>query len=133
MRQHRLLRSAQGSAPVETVFALTFVLLLVLGVIEVAFALYGRNVVMASAHEGARAAVEYGRSSEEAEAIARDTVRRAAGSLVDDLQVSVSIGDQLGVSTVQVRVQGTVDAFGPVPFPMSVDSVATAAREGLPR
>lgn len=131
MRQHRLL-TERGSAPLEATFAIVFILFLVLGTVEVAFALYGRNVVMSSAHEGARAAVEYGRSPEEAAAIARDTVRKAAGSLVDDLRVSVGVGDPTQPSVIRVRVQGTVDAFGPVPFPMHVDAVATAQRDGLP-
>jgi Flp pilus assembly protein TadG len=123
----------RGSAPVESIFAIVFILFLALGVIEVAFALYGRNVVMSSAHEGARAAVEYGRDPQQAAAIAEDTVRRAAGSLVDDLRVGVSTSDGGEVTTVQVRVQGVVDAFGPVPFPMPVDTTVSATREGLPR
>lgn len=131
MRQPRLLRD-RGSAPVESIFAIVFILLLVLGVIEVAFALYGRNVLMSSAHEGARAAVEYGRSPQEAATIAQDTVRRAAGSLVDDLRVSVAVSEGSGPSIVRVRVQGIVDAFGPVPFPMPVDTTVSATREGLP-
>ena len=126
-------RNEHGSAPVESIFAIAFILFLALGVIEVAFALYGRNVVMSSAHEGARAAVEYGRDPQQAAAIAEDTVRRAAGSLVDDLRVGVSTSTGGGVTTVQVRVQGVVDAFGPVPFPMPVDTLVSATREGLPR
>ena len=105
---------------------------LVLGVIEVAFALYGRNVVLASAHEGARAAVELGRDPGEAAAIAEQTVRRATGSLVEDLQVNVSTHRLAGASIVSVRVTGVVDAFGPVPFPIHVDTVARAAMESIP-
>ena len=117
----------------ESTFAIVFILLLVLGVIEVAFALYGRNVVMSSAHEGARAAIELGRTPAEAGAIAEDTVRRSAGSLVEDLDVSVSTSSIPGGSLVRVRVVGTVDSPGPVPFPMHVDTVASATRADLPK
>ncbi|HYI46479.1 MAG TPA: TadE family protein [Actinomycetota bacterium] len=131
MRKPRLLE--RGSAPVESIFAIVFILFLALGVIEVAFALYGRNVVMSSAHEGARAAVEYGRDPQQAAAIAEDTVRRAAGALVSDLRVAVSTTSSGGTSTVRVRVQGLVDPFGPVPFTMPVDTLVSATREVLPR
>ena len=136
LRQPRLLGPAvseeRGSAPVESTFAFVFILFLVLGVIEVDFSLYGRNVVLASAHEGARAAVEVVRDPAEAAAIAEQTVRRAAGSLVDDLRVSVSTRRGAGTSIVSVRVSGEVDALGPVPWPMHVDTVASATQEGLP-
>lgn len=135
MRQYRLLDDVlgeRGSAPVESTLAFVFILVLVLGVIEVGFSLYGRNVVLSSAHEGARAAAEFGRSPEEAAAIAEQTVRRAAGSLVDDLVVSVSTSDSLGASVVSVRVVGIVDAFGPVPYRMNVDTVARATKQEPP-
>jgi Flp pilus assembly protein TadG len=135
LRQHRLLDATsreRGSAPVESTLAFVFILVLVLGVIEVGFSLYGRNVVLASAHEGARAAVEFGRSPEEAAAIAEQTVRRSAGSLVDDLAVRVSTSAIRGASVVSVRVVGVVDAFGPVPFRMHVDTVASATKEEPP-
>ena len=133
MRKPRLLGgTARGSAAVESIFAIVFILFLVLGVIEVAFALYGRNVLLSSAHEGARAAVEYGRSSTEAAAIAESTIERAAGSLVDELTVSVAVAEVAQVPTVRVRVQGIVEAFGPVPFRMPVDTTVSAVREGLP-
>ncbi|MCA1694613.1 MAG: pilus assembly protein, partial [Actinobacteria bacterium] len=74
----------RGSAPLEAVLSILFVMLLVLGTIEVSLALYGRNVVAAAAHEGARAALELGRGPDSAAAVARSTVRRASGALVRD-------------------------------------------------
>ena len=121
----------RGSAPVETLFAIVFLLLLVLGVIEVAFALYARNVVLASAHEGARAAVEYGRDPAEARALAETTVREAAGSLVRDLDVRVGLSGP-STSQVEVVVRATIDSPGPVPFPISVNTRVSAQREALP-
>ncbi len=123
----------RGTAVVESTFAIVMLMLLALGAIEVAFALYGRNVVMASAHEGARAAAELGRDPEEAAAIARATVQRAAGGVVGDLAVGVHVVDAGTTSIVQVRVRATVDALGPVPFPIPVDARASVATDEVPR
>ena len=123
-------RHERGSAPIEATFALLLLLFLVLGAIEVAFALYGRNVVLASAHEGARAAVELGRTEAEAVVLARDTVDRAAGGVVDRLSVDVSVA-RADVMIVEVQVRGVVDAWGPIPFPLPVTANATATRELL--
>jgi hypothetical protein len=122
----------RGSSPVEVVFAMAVLLLLVLGVIEVALALYGRNVVMTSAHEGARAAVELGRAPEDATRIASDTVRRAAGGLVDELAVRAARTEVAGRAEVHVRVSGVLKAFGPVPLRIPVSAAAHASRDALP-
>jgi hypothetical protein len=128
----RVLKEERGSAVVQSVFAVVALVFLVLGVVQVAFSLYARNVVASSAHEGARAAIEFGRDPSEALAIAGDTVESAAGGLVDDLDVGVvsrEVGDQRLVTVV---VTGRLAQFGPVPFPMELTSRATAAREGVP-
>ena len=120
----------RGSAPLESIFAIAFLMALALGVAQLALTLYGRNVVIASAHEGARAATELGRDVGEAEVIARRTTRSAAGSLVEDLDVVVSTqsdGDDLLV-TVQLR--GTLASIGPVPLPLPIDVSATSIRPG---
>jgi hypothetical protein len=119
----------EGSAAVESVFSIVVLIFIVLGVVEVAFGLYARNVVAASAHEGARAAIERGRTPAEARAIAAATVRRAAGGLVDDLGVVIALqpaGDRM---TVSVVVTGRAEPFGPIPWPMSLRAQARAARE----
>ena len=103
-----------------------FLLFVVLGLIEVAFALYGRNVIMAAAHEGARAAVELGRDPDHGSAVASTTVRKAAGGLVDDLDVSVASEDDARGMLVTVRVTGVLDAFGPIPLPLPVTAQASA-------
>ncbi|MGH2747882.1 MAG: TadE/TadG family type IV pilus assembly protein [Actinomycetota bacterium] len=121
--------SERGSAPVEASFAIVILMLLALGVMEVALALYGRNVLISSAHEGARAAVERGRDPREADAIARRTVESAAGGLIDDLEVSV-VEQQVGfISVIRVNVSGVVNSFGPVPLPIPVSTNASATRE----
>ena len=107
-------------------------LLLVLGVIEVAFALYGRNVVLSSAHEGARAAVELGRDPSDAIAVARRVVAQSAGGLVDELDVDVGIADNDRSVVVVVDVSGLIRSWGPVPLPVPVSVRATASRDAAP-
>ena len=122
----------RGSAPVETVFAMAILLFLVLGTVQVAFAVYARNVMAASAHEGARAAIELGRSPADAVAVARRTVVRSAGGLVEGLRVSVTIQRIGADSVVRVRISGWLKALGPVPLPLPVDAVATSTRNTAP-
>ncbi len=133
MRQPRVLKSAsdeEGSAPVEVTFAVVVLMLLSLGVIQVGLTLYARNVVLSAAHEGARAAVELDRRTSDASEAARRLVERAAGGIVDDLQVSTSTieaGDRL---VTHVMVSGLLDVPGPIPVSIPVRTAATASREG---
>ena len=116
----------KGAAPIEATFAIVLLMLLALGVIQVALVLYARNIVAASAHEGARTAIERGSTEADAAVIARDVVRRATGALVDDLDIdvdSIQRGDEL---TVVVRVSGVVTDLGPLPIPIPLSSLATA-------
>lgn len=122
-------RDEKGAAPVEATFAIVLLMLLALGVIQVGLVLYARNVVAASAHEGARAAIERGTSQADAAAIAHDVVRRATGSLVDDLDVEVGADTRGNELTVVVRVSGVVTDLGPIPFPVPLSSRATATTD----
>ena len=118
----------RGSALVESIFAIVFLMMLSLGVAQLALTLYGRNVVIASAHEGARAATELGRTEQEAEAIALRTTRSATGSLVDDLEVAV-LTEPVGEDTrIIVRLTGRLAAIGPVPISVPVDAQASSLR-----
>jgi Flp pilus assembly protein TadG len=134
MWKHRVLSRARrlqerGSAVVESIFAILILLILVLGTIEVAFALYAGNVVAAAAHEGARAGIELGRSPDDAAAIASSTVRRATGGLVDDLDVDTVVQRKGTRALVTVRVTGVMKPFGPVPLPIPLSSTALVTRE----
>jgi hypothetical protein len=111
---------------------MAILLFLVLGTVQVAFAVYARNVMAASAHEGARAAIELGRSPADAVAVARRTVVRSAGGLVEGLRVSVTIQRIGADSVVRVRISGWLKALGPVPLPLPVDAVATSTRNTAP-
>ena len=133
-RDGLLRRSQRGSAPIESVFALAFVALLGLGVVEVALALYARNVVASSAHEGARAAAEITTDPSRAGEVAAAMVRRTGGSLVRGLRVTTStqaLGG--GIVAVDVVVAGRIDPPGPLPITLPVRATATIQRvEGLP-
>jgi hypothetical protein len=136
MRSSQLLSGSppleRGSAPVESLLAIVILLFLALGVVEVAFALYGRNVVAASAHEGARAGIEVGRSPADAAAVASRAVRSAAGALISHLKVDSAATRIGGRLVVRVRVSGTMESFGPVPFPIPVSAAAAATRDVVP-
>jgi hypothetical protein len=123
----------RGSAPVETVLSIVFVMLLVLGTIEVALALYGRNVVAAAAHEGARAVLELGATRGSAVKVVRETVARSSGALVRDLRVSVVPRTVGNIGYIQVRVAGWLRLIGPVPAPFPVRATATVSRELAPQ
>jgi Flp pilus assembly protein TadG len=130
MRRDRLLRpNENGSAPIEAVFSIVLLLVLVFGLIQVAFVLYGRNVVMSSAHEGARSAVELGSDTADAAIAAENTVRSAAGRLVEDLDVDVAVTHNGARAIVTVSVSGSLDAFGPVPVAVPVSVSATSVRD----
>jgi hypothetical protein len=118
--------SEGGAAPVEVTFAILLLMMLTLGVIQVAFALYAKNVVASSAHEGARAAIERGRSPGESAAIVRDIVARATGRLVEDLEVDVSTRRLASRRIVTVHVYGVITDFGPIPLPIPLSSRASA-------
>ena len=120
-------RDQGGAAAIEVTFAILFLMMLSLGVIQVALTLYARNVVAASAHEGARAALERGRDQADAALIARDVVRSATGRLVSDLDVGLTsrrVGNEVAVTVV---VTGLVDQLGPLPVPIPVRAVATSS------
>lgn len=122
MRTDRLLSDERGSAPVETIGALVVLLVLTLGAVQVAFALYARNVVMSAAHEGARAVVERGAVVGDAEEVAAAVVARSAGGLVDDLAVDVATT----ATTIRVSVRAKTAAFGPVPVRVPLTASATS-------
>jgi hypothetical protein len=121
-------RNARGSASVESIFAIVFMMLVALGVVQVAFTLYARNVLASAAHEGARAAVERGTPPAEAEGIALATIERAAGGLLEGLRVVSVIETNGGRQMIRVRITGSLRPFGIVPVRISFDETASASR-----
>jgi Flp pilus assembly protein TadG len=131
MRKHGVLTKEAGSAPVESIFAIVLLMMLALGTIQIALALYGRNLVAAAAHDAARAGIELGSSTSEAEGIAASVVETAGGRLVRGLRVQVDADKDERVRTVRVRITGTIDVLGPLPIPVPVDARASATTEGV--
>ena len=118
-----------GSAPLEAIFAMAFVLFLILGVVQTALVLYGRNVVISSAHEGARAGAEVGRNALDAARAARSTVEESASGLVNGLVVEVSFTGSETHPLMNVHVAGRLDAFGPIPVEIPVETTVSAPLE----
>ncbi|MDQ4096131.1 MAG: pilus assembly protein [Actinomycetota bacterium] len=111
---------------------MVFVLLLALGVVQTALILYARNVVISSAHEGARAAVELGRDPADAGDVARATIASSARGLVNDLNVEVVLVDAEPPEMLRVHVSGDLAALGPVPIEVPVETTATALMQDSP-
>ena len=129
MRSHRLLNAEHGSAAIETVFAIVLLVVLTLGAVQVAFALYARNVVASAAHEGVRAAVERGATGADAVDVVAAVVERAAGGLVDDLRVDVTSATRGPRTVLTVHVRGATAVFGPVPVALPLSAEATSVTE----
>ena len=129
MRPDRLLKSERGSAPLESIFAIVMLVVLTLGALQVAFALYARNVLASAAHEGVRAIVERGAAMDEAPAVASAVIERAAGGLVDDVRVDVTAAERSPRAVLTVHVRGVTAPFGPVPVTLPLSASATSVAE----
>lgn len=127
-----MIADEEGSAAVESVFSMFFLMFLVVGIIQVALTLYGRNVVAAAAHEGARSAIEVGGDPASAAIVAEQTIRQSAGGVADGIVVETTVERSRDRVAVQVRVSGTLRAFGPLPVSLPIASVASATRERMP-
>ena len=132
MRKRRLLKlcsSDRGSVVLDSIFAIVMLVILSLGVIQLALTLYARNVVYAAAHEGARSAIEVGAAPGAAQAAAVHTVETSAGGLVRHLGVTVGPGRRGETPVIQVRVTGELDPPGPLPVTLPVDVTSTLPDE----
>lgn len=104
-----------------------FLLLLVLGIIQVAWTLYARNVTMSSAHEAARAALEYGAGPDDGRIVAERVVRQAAGGLLENLNVTTRTVEVGMTKRVRVVVSAQLRALGPIPFKPRMVAFGTAS------
>jgi Flp pilus assembly pilin Flp len=124
----RLRHEERGSAVVE--FSLVSVLLtaLVLGVLQLAFALHVRNTVLDAAAEGARYAALADRAPGDGVARTRELITAAIGSsyAVDVSARYTSIG---GVPAVEVRVAAPLPLIGPIGIDDGVEVSGHAASE----
>lgn len=118
----------RGSSPVEFVLVGTLLTALTLAVLQVALAVYVRNVVHDAAVEGAYYAALADTTSEEGTERTRDVISRAVGaSYAEDIRIGAS-----GVpphETVDVRVRTTFPLFGLIGIPLAMEVEAHAPVE----
>lgn len=113
----------------DAVFGMFVVLFLVLGSIQVALTLYARNVIVAAVHDGSRAAIEVGGSAADADVVARTTIMRSTGDLIEALRVDVTTQEVADRYLVRVVAKGLLTAPGPIPVRIPVSVQSTASRE----
>ena len=91
-------RQSNGQALVETALVMPLVLVLSLGVVQVALYAHAQDVVVTAVQEGARLASEDGRSLAEGSQRTRELVRAGLGDSVEPLRldgrISVDTVDQ---------------------------------------
>lgn len=124
------LRDDRGSSPVEFVLVGTLLTALVLAVLQVAFAVYVRNVIHDAAVEGAHYAALADTSLGEGVERTRTVISRAVGA---DYADNVSIGQDaaLGYDTVLVRVRTTLPVLGLIGIPYGMEVEARAPVESF--
>lgn len=122
----------RGSLPLESIPVLLLVLVAGLATAQLAVALYGANILRASAHEAARALIEHRSVPADARGSALDLVRRSAGGVVNDLDIDISRRDGGVAVVVRVRVTGKLEAVGPIPISLPVSAAATVTKERVP-
>ncbi|MGW9628708.1 TadE/TadG family type IV pilus assembly protein [Microbacterium sp. NPDC055521] len=125
MRARSLLADERGSSPVEFVLVGALLTALTLAVLQIALAMYVRNVVHDAAVEGAHHAALADTTLGEGAARAEAVITRAVGS---EYAGDVAIGEDtsLGHPSVLVRVRTTLPVLGllGVPFGLEVEARA---------
>ncbi|MBE7956037.1 TadE/TadG family type IV pilus assembly protein [Microbacterium oxydans] len=128
MDDRRVCADDRGSAPVEFVLVGTLLTALTLAVLQLAFAVYVRNVVHDAAVEGAYHAALADTTPREGVDVTREVISRAVGSeYADDVRIGVS-----GIApheTVDVRVRTTFPLLGLIGIPLAMEVEAHAPAE----
>ncbi|MFE7197587.1 TadE/TadG family type IV pilus assembly protein [Microbacterium oxydans] len=128
MDDRRVRADDRGSAPVEFVLVGTLLTALTLAVLQLAFAVYVRNVVHDAAVEGAYHAALADTTPEEGVDVTREVISRAVGSeYAGDVRIGVS-----GIApheTVDVRVRTTFPLLGLIGIPLAMEVEAHAPAE----
>ena len=130
MRAPAGMRDDRGSHPVEFVLVGTLLTALTLAVLQLAFAIYVRNVVHDAAVEGAYYAALADTTAKEGEERAREVIRRAVGpSYAED--ITVASARREGRETVEVRIRTTLPVFGLIGVPAALQVEASAPAESF--
>lgn len=130
------LRSDAGAAVVDFVLLAILLVLLLLAVLQVAVYFYARNVVAASAADGAR----YGAAEGVAARAGGDRARQLVSEGLDAADASAircvgvpgrDAASGLGVET--VRCRGRIRLlFSPLHFPLTIDVTSSVLKEHVP-
>lgn len=127
------MRSQRGAVVLESIFAVALLMIVALGVIQIALLLFARNMVQASAHEAARAAIERGLAPDAASETARRVATASMGSMARRLDIATErrrIGTQ---EVVTVRVTAILEPAGPIPIAPAVVATARIGTTAEPR
>lgn len=120
----------RGSSPVEFVLVGTLLTLLTLAVLQLALAVYVRNVVHDAAVEGAYHAALADTTLEDGVRRARDGITSAVGeSYAQDITAGRSTS--LGQPTIDVRVRTTLPVIGLLGVPFALEVRAHAPEESF--
>lgn len=120
----------RGSSPVEFVLVGALLTALVLAVLQLALAMYVRNVVHDAAVEGAQYAALADTALGEGADRTRAVIDRAVGSAYSQ-DVSVGQDGSLGYESVVVRVRTSLPVLGLVGVPYGMEVEARAPVESL--
>jgi Flp pilus assembly protein TadG len=118
-----------GAAVVEFVLVSVLLLGLFLSVVQLGFALYVRNTLVACAADGARYAANADRSPADGARKARELIRR---SLPDRFAEDIAAGYEPGSDTVFVQVRAALPLLGPWGVPRRMVLRGHALEEGTP-
>lgn len=130
MRARHVLGDERGSSPVEFVLVGALLTALTLAVLQVAFAVYVRNVVHDAAVEGAHHAALADTTPGEGVTRTQEVISRAIGA---DYAEDVAIGQDssLGHPSVVVRVRTTLPVLGLIGIPQALEVSARAPVESF--
>ncbi|MGM1016767.1 MAG: TadE/TadG family type IV pilus assembly protein [Actinomycetota bacterium] len=120
----------RGSSPVEFILVGTLLTVLTLAVLQLALAVYVRNVVHDAAVEGAHYAALADTTMQEGEDRTRETITRAV-SAEFAAEVSATESRVLGYDTVAVHVRTTLPVVGLLGVPFAWEVTAHAPLEQL--
>lgn len=126
----RLGHDDRGSSPVEFVLVGTLLTVLTLAVLQLALAVYVRNVVHDAAVEGAHHAALADTTLEEGTDRARVVITQSIGSAYAG-DIAIRDSEVLGHDTVAVRIRTTLPVLGLIGVPYALEVEAHAPVESL--
>lgn len=130
MQAPRRLLDERGSSPVEFVLVGALLTALTLAVLQIAFAVYVRNVVHDAAVEGAHHAALADTDLSEGTQRTRDVISRAVGPQYAE-DIAIGQDTSLGHPSVVVRVRTTLPVLGLIGIPFGMEVEARAPLESF--